>query len=138
MSGRQLEIICSECGADTLLVRTPVYDGLRKSGETLKCGACGHEYRGEDEIPYKGRKTVKVFDESDASKKPVVFREDEKGRLCRYCRHYVVNPFVQRCDITHKFVEATDTCARFDRKDVDAQEKSDPAGTPSKLKNLLG
>ena len=114
MAGKQLEIICSACGADTLLVRTPRYDGLTRAGDTLKCASCGHEYAGENEVPFKQKKPLSVFSESDASRKVVVFREDEKGRTCCYCRHYVVNPFVQRCGLRQKLVEATDFCDRFE------------------------
>jgi len=45
-----------------------------------------------------------------------VFGDDEYGRTCRHCRHYIVNPFTQRCDLHKKEVEATDFCPDFDRK----------------------
>jgi len=44
---------------------------------------------------------------------PDIFAEDEKGRNCRYCKHYVVNPFTQRCGLHGRTVEATDTCEDF-------------------------
>ena len=111
---RQLEIVCSACGADTILVRQPRYEGLKKTGEILKCAACGHEYAGEADVPFKQRKAPRVFNESDAGRKISVFQESEKGRTCRYCRHYVVNPFTQRCGLSFKSVEATDTCGSFE------------------------
>ncbi len=126
MAGKQLEIVCSVCGADTLVVRTPKYDGFTRVGETLKCASCGHEYTAESEVPFKHRKQVSVFDASDASSKVVVFREDEKGRLCRYCRNYIVNPFVQRCGLRQKFVEATDTCADFAEKPAPQAPPAEP------------
>lgn len=75
----------------------------------------------EEDIPKRPR----LFDDSDRSERPSLFGEEdrsstpkifdasEKGRLCRYCRHYVVNPFVQRCMLHRKMVEATDTCEQF-------------------------
>jgi hypothetical protein len=45
-----------------------------------------------------------------------LFAEEERGRMCRYCREYVVNPFLQRCGLHRCEVEATDTCPRFEPK----------------------
>jgi hypothetical protein len=94
-------------------VRTPKYDGFRKIGETLKCASCGREFAGESEVPFREKQKIRVFDESDATPRVTVFREDEKGRCCRYCRHYVVNPFTQRCAVHRREVEATDACTEF-------------------------
>jgi hypothetical protein len=116
-SSRQLEILCAACGADTILVREPRYEGLRKTGETLKCAACGREYAGENEVPFKQKATPRVFNQSDAARRVSVFQESEKGRTCRYCRHYVVNPFTQRCGLSFKPVEATDSCGKFAEPD---------------------
>ena len=128
MAVKQVEIICSSCGDDALLIRSPIYDGFKKIGERLTCAQCGHEYANEDSVPFKQERHAQVFVDSDAPRKVVVFREDEKGRTCRYCENYVVNPFTQRCGIRMKTVEATDTCADFTRK----QEKSGTSeqGTP--------
>ena len=43
MNGKSLEIVCSKCGADTLLKREPVYEGFKKVGEKLTCASCGHQ-----------------------------------------------------------------------------------------------
>ena len=108
-------IRCSACGAEALLVRTPRYDdGFKKVGETLKCSSCGHEYAREEDVPFQAVSKPRVFDESDALKKVEIFQESEKGRFCHYCRHYVVNPFTQRCSRHGKEVEATDVCGDFE------------------------
>ena len=122
-AGRPVEIVCSACGADTLLMRKPVFEGLKKVGESLECASCGHVYAQQEDVPFKGKKVVQVFTEADKSAKVEVFEEDEAGRLCRYCRHYVVNPFTQWCGLHKKEVEATDTCPQFDRK---KEEKPPP------------
>lgn len=110
---RPVEIICTACGADTLLMRKPRYDGFKKVGEILSCTSCGHEFASEEEVPFKGKPIVTVFTEEDRSREVKVFQEDEKGRLCRYCDNYVVNPFMQWCSLHRKEVEATDTCSQF-------------------------
>jgi hypothetical protein len=110
-----VEIICSSCGADTLLNREAVYDGFTKCGEKLICSSCGFEYASEDEVPYKATKSQpKIFTAADRSVKVEVFDEAENKRLCRYCANYIVNPFTQFCSIHKKEVQATDTCGRFE------------------------
>ena len=106
-----LEIVCSACGAESLLTRTPRYDGFTKVGEELKCASCGHVYDDEDAVPFKRGSAPAVFSENDRPREISVFRDDEKGRTCRHCEHYVVNPFVQRCGLHNREVEATDTCS---------------------------
>lgn len=109
-----LEIVCTECGADTLLRREPLYEGFRKTGENLFCAACGFSYESEKNVPYKDQRRVSVFDESDKPKIVDVFAGEERGRNCRYCRHYLVNPFTQRCGLHFKEVQATDVCDDFE------------------------
>ncbi len=104
-------------------MRKPLFEGLKKVGESLECTSCGHVYAREEDVPFKGKKVVQVFTEADKSAKVEVFEENEAGRLCRYCLHYVVNPFTQWCGLHKKKVEATDTCPQFDRK---KEEKPPP------------
>jgi hypothetical protein len=111
-----VEIMCGACGLESLLKRVPKFDGFKKIGESLICASCGHEYTNEAEVPFKVRRKPKIFDESDAPRVAAVFHEEEAGRLCRHCRHYVMNPFVQRCGKHGRIVEATDTCRDFDKK----------------------
>lgn len=111
-----VEINCVACGQESLLKREPKYEGFAKVGERLTCFSCGHEYESEDDVPFKVKRAPKVFDESDAPRTVKVFNEKEADRLCRYCKHYVVNPFLQRCGLRGKLVEATDTCGAFEKK----------------------
>jgi hypothetical protein len=110
-----VEIICRQCGADTLLKREAVYDGFTKTGERLTCTACGFEYRSEHEVPFKAAAAEPaVFTDADRSEKVEVFNEGENRRLCRYCAHYIINPFTQFCSIRKKGVQATDSCGQFE------------------------
>ena len=123
MANANLEIICAECGADTLLVREPDYDGFKKVGEILKCASCGHRYESEEVVPFKqSGGTPRVCADDDAPAKVEVFGKDEADRLCRYCAHYIVNPFVQKCGRHFKLVEATDSCADFEKKQESEDE----------------
>ncbi len=120
-----VEIICKNCGADTLLNREAIYDGFTKAGERLTCSTCGHEYPSEAEVPFKEKiDAPPIFTDADRSEKVVVFAESENKRLCRYCAHYIVNPFTQFCSAHKKEVQATDTCRRFEQ----AQDKKKTDG----------
>jgi predicted RNA-binding Zn-ribbon protein involved in translation (DUF1610 family) len=120
MGSKRVEIICPACGDESILRREPLYDGFKKVGETLSCLACGHVFENEEEVPFKGASGPNVFTEADRVKTIDVFAGDEKGRLCRYCEHYTVNPFTQRCSLHNRLVEATDTCPDFSPKDKPA------------------
>ncbi len=112
---KAVEIICSNCGADTLLKREAVYDGFTKSGERLTCTACGFEYASEADIPFKAREAApEIFTDADRSAKVEVFDDGENERLCRYCANYIVNPFTQFCSVHKKEVQATDSCEQFE------------------------
>jgi len=110
---KQLEIECTHCGSDSLLLREAVYEGFAKAGEKLKCSSCGHMFESEEDVPFKVKAKVEIFDETDKSPRMEVFSEDEKGVLCRHCRHYVINPFTQWCHRHRKEVQATDSCSDF-------------------------
>ena len=126
-----IEIICSACGNEALLKREPVYDGFKKVGVRLLCSSCGHEYPDENAVPYKVKPRIQVFSKEDRPQVAHIFEEDEKVRNCRHCRHYVVNPFVQRCGLDLKQVEATDVCDRFVAREENADHgrtRSESAG----------
>ncbi len=113
MTGPSLEIQCPACGREALLLRRPIYEGFTKTGESLTCASCGHAFASESEVPFKHRARIVVFREDERPRTPKVFAEGENQRLCRYCCHYVVNPFLQRCGLQRREVEATDTCGSF-------------------------
>lgn len=125
---RSIEIACPACRQESIVKRETVYEGFKRTGEILRCAACGHVFTDEASIPFKARTTLPGFGLQDIPPPPKVFREEEiletVGRLCRHCAHYVVNPFLQRCGLTHREVEATDTCERFTPKPPPSQPSS--------------
>jgi len=122
MTTSAVEIHCPSCQADTLLRREPRYEGFKKVGEKLFCASCRHEFASEAEVPFKQKRVPSVFSAADKPKHAEIFKGDEKGRNCRHCKHFVVNPFIQRCGRHHREVQATDLCGDFEPK---------PAGLPS-------
>lgn len=106
-------IRCSACGQEAFLVREPVFEGLKKAGETLKCSACGHVYPREADVPFvEADRVPDLFSPEDRGEKPDLF-SDDKPRFCRHCVHYVANPFRQWCGLHRRDVQATDTCPSF-------------------------
>jgi len=79
-------------------------------------------------VPFKQKRRPTVFSEDERPQKASIFRSDEKDRNCRHCKHYVVNPFIQRCARHHREVQATDLCADFDAKPAgsDDERKDQP------------
>ena len=135
MKGREpakVELRCPACGRDSWLRRAPIYDGFTKTGEALTCALCGHAFASEAEIPFKDNRP-KVFSEADRPRPVQVFREDEKGRMCRYCAEYVVNPFLQRCGLHKCEVQATDTCPHFKPKPPPKEEAEPEKPNPFRL-----
>ena len=123
---KAVEIICRNCGADTLLRRDAVYDGFTKTGERLICSGCGFEYASEEDVPFKAQQDApKVFTDADRSAKIEVFDEGENQQLCRYCANYIVNPFTQFSALHKKEVQSTDTCDQFEEA-----SKPDDANSP--------
>lgn len=107
------ELNCPACGQVSWLVRKTKYDGFTAVGETLTCALCGHPFESEDDIDFLGSRDPAVFTEADRPRPLKVFDESEKGKMCRYCAEYVINPFMQRCGLHQCEVEATDTCPHF-------------------------
>ncbi len=116
MTYKANEIICSACGKETMLLREANYDGFIRTGDVLRCASCGHIYADESDVAYKEIAEQKVFTDADRPEAVHVFSEGENKRLCRYCNHYVVNPFMQWCGIKRAEVQATDTCEHFEEK----------------------
>ena len=109
-----LEIRCTACNRLALARIEPVYEDFRKVAEAFVCTACGHRYPSREKTPFvdaSGR--PRVFSDADKPETVKVFKSDERRRSCAWCRHFIVNPFCQRCGLSNRTVEATDVCARF-------------------------
>jgi len=123
---KKAEIRCPVCVKVTLVIRRPRFDGLKKVGESLSCSVCGTEFEDEAQVEFVEREKAEVFTEEDGV------------RLCLNCQRYVVNPFVQRCMLTLKEVEATDTCEKFALRPKPKKEEKKEEKTPDALKKLFG
>jgi len=122
-----MEIHCKTCGRTTLVRAEPIYDGFKKTGEAFICMGCGQRYASAAETPFvETSSRPRVFTDADKPRPLSVFSDDERQRSCCWCKHFVVNPFTQRCGLSNKETQATDLCVRF--------EKKAPAAAPGEAK----
>lgn len=113
-----MEINCTACRKLTWVRKEPVYEGFKKVGEAYVCTGCGARYASAEETPFvRGQRRPQVFTESDKPEIPRIFDESERQHSCGWCRHFVVNPFAQRCGLTNKETQATDLCVRFEKRE---------------------
>lgn len=109
---------CPACGKDVLFTKETKYDGFTPVGEIRKCTVCGYETGDAPSAAPKADPLAGLFSDDDLPEKPQVFAGDENQTMCRYCMHYVVNPFRQRCMVHERDVDATDTCPDFEAADA--------------------
>jgi hypothetical protein len=106
----------------------PTYDGLRKTGEVFVCTGCGHRYPSCEATPFADAPArPDVFGDDDRPQAPRVFADIERRRSCGWCKHFVVNPFTQRCGLSNRPTEATDVCPRFSARSAAGDGPAKPA-----------
>ncbi len=93
MGNEGRKFFCVSCGQESLVKIVTRYDGFTPAGEMEVCAFCGADSPGE--IPSE-------------SGLPEGLRREGPRRVCYLCAEYVLNPFVQKCSLTGKEVEALD------------------------------
>ncbi|MBL7114176.1 MAG: hypothetical protein ISS35_00290 [Kiritimatiellae bacterium] len=122
-----LEARCPACGEQTFIRREPIYDGFQKVGDKRFCSDCGYEFE-EEETPQspKANPLKDIFGDDTDNDDPDIFSDTERQRCCRYCKHYIVNPFTQRCGLHERDVDATDLCKDFERPPPEEEKAKAP------------
>ena len=115
---RGKKIICPYCGQESAVEMVKQYDGFTLVGEVKTCAFCGHELA-EEELRF-------IEDRI-----PESLRQKGQRRNCYLCEHYVVNPFLQKCVLHNKEVEALDSCPQFSPKPQPPPEKNKKPKSPS-------
>ena len=114
---RGKKIICPYCGQESAVEMVKQYDGFTLVGEVKTCAFCGHELA-EEELRF-------IEDRI-----PESLRQKGQRRNCYLCEHYVVNPFLQKCVLHNKEVEALDSCPQFSPKPPPPPEKNKKPKSP--------
>jgi hypothetical protein len=124
-----LEILCPACDEQAFIRREPIFDGFQKVGEKRICSNCRHEFADEEaQEQTKSNPLKDIFGDDADEDAPDLFSDTERQRCCRYCKHYIVNPFTQRCGRHERDVDATDLCEDFERPPPEEKTDPDPAG----------
>ncbi len=113
MASAGQRIFCPHCQQESALQAVKRYDGFTLVGQTLSCGFCGHEFVDEEPPPI----AAEVPDWAD---------DRDVRRVCHRCRHYVKNPFAQKCGRSGREVEALDTCSNFSARPPPPPPPPDP------------
>ncbi len=116
MSAPTKKIFCPYCRQESAIRVVKKYDGFTPVGEIKTCAFCGFEFGGEEP-------------EAIEEKSPDWMQDGALKKVCHRCLHYVVNPFIQKCVLRQKEVEATDTCAEFRLRPApppETEKKEDP------------
>lgn len=87
------------------------YDGFTPVGEVEVCAFCGKE------LAASGAEVAQ-------EELPAGLRREGERQVCYLCAHYVVNPFVQKCILHDREVEALDSCSSFRRREEDPADSS--------------
>ena len=94
------KILCHHCGNESFLKTEKIYDGFTPVGEKKVCAFCKEEIASEEAAPLE-------------EKKPEFLSDESKKDVCRFCKHYVLNPWTQKCVLRNEYVEALDSCDEF-------------------------
>lgn len=114
-----LEINCTACGKTAFVRAEPVFHGFTKVGEAYICLACGHRYASAAETPFvesTGENGGGLFHATPKKDLADLLGIDGRHHSCRWCAHWILHPFEQRCGLTNKKTESTDECDRFEEK----------------------
>ena len=98
-------------------------DGFRKIGEVLVCMLCGAEL-GSPEVPdsagtaqdNKKLNDLSLLLGAAPSARARLTAADDEKRFCKDCAHFLPHPFVDRCELDNRPVEAMDDCPQFTQR----------------------
>ena len=115
---------CAECGRESIAKLQKVMDGWRCLGETVVCAFCkapvAPPVSGAAPSAAAGKAAAAVperaaldrlasFLDARPEARPT-FKDKDKGRFCKDCRHYFKHPFYSHCLYHDRHVEPMDDC----------------------------
>ncbi|MBQ7694901.1 MAG: hypothetical protein IJT50_07225 [Lentisphaeria bacterium] len=116
------KVLCPHCGERTLAREKKILDdNFTPVGVKFVCVFCG----GELEIPAAAPASAPSKQEQASERlsrllggekvtKVGFAPEADDGHFCLHCRHFVKHPFINRCGLTMKEVQAIDGCEKFE------------------------
>ena len=115
---KQTKIKCPHCGEYAFFKEKKIYDdSFTLTGVKHICFLCGAEADIKAETGTGNSrgaldKLSKLLGGETVGKVSLDLADDEV-RFCCHCTHYIKHPFMNRCGLTLKEIEATDSCENF-------------------------
>ena len=124
---------CAACGRESIAKTQTVMDGWRSLGEAIVCAFCKAPVTAPVPRDANAANTGTAPNAASAAAlnrlasfldtKPEAapeFKDKDRGRFCKDCRHYFKHPFYSRCLCHDKPVEPMDDCDDFALRPVAA------------------
>ena len=118
--GQQLK--CPHCGKECFLVKKSLMDGWTKVGDILACSCCSAKIADLEDEKAKTSDNSSKFSSlenllSEKKKEcPKIESSEDEKHFCRDCIHFVMHPFLSRCELRKKNVNPMDDCPQFKKK----------------------
>ncbi|MBE6369325.1 MAG: hypothetical protein E7056_04085 [Lentisphaerae bacterium] len=113
------KLLCPHCKEQSMAKLRNKMDGFKKVGEELVCMLCNKvlaPYEPQASAPTTGNRLKALGELLGGGEQSAAIQltagADEK-RFCKDCRHFMPHPFVDRCDLDNRPVEAMDDCGEF-------------------------
>ena len=119
-SGRK--VLCPHCGEKTIAKEKKLLDeNFSPVGVKFVCAFCG----GELEMPSAAPASAPSKEQEAAERlsrflggekvtKAAFAPEADDGHFCLHCQNFVKHPFMNRCALTMKEIQAIDSCEKFE------------------------
>ena len=116
------KMLCPHCGERTLAKEKKVLDeNFSPVGVKFVCAFCGGELEvpsaASGPAPSKREDAAERLSRLLGGERPakVGFApEADDGHFCLHCKNFIKHPFMNRCGLTMKEVQAIDSCAKFE------------------------
>ncbi|WP_303056259.1 hypothetical protein [Victivallis vadensis] len=116
-------ITCPHCGEKSVVKSKAKMEGWTKVGTVLVCALCGAELGTPDEKSAEdaGRKKLGSLaallgEGAEAAPKADLTPDENYGRFCRNCVHFIEHPFRVLCGLDGHEIDPMGECGKFERK----------------------
>ncbi len=115
------KVICPACNAESFLKLKPILDGWTKTGDSLVCGLCSHQFGDyvqpalAETASEPNTKTLAFANllGGEQVEQPRIAVTEGEQIFCRDCRSFIIHPFMSRCTLHDKQVNPMDDCEDF-------------------------
>ena len=116
------KVLCPHCGERTLAKEKKILDeNFSPVGGKFVCAFCGGELEMPSAVPASAPSKAQEAAErlsrllgGERPTKAAFAPEADDGHFCLHCKNFVKHPFMNRCGLTMKEVQAIDSCEKFE------------------------